>query len=310
MEQRKETAVPQHFFAAILVGEWLMSTTKAKIQYLIALLFFGTTGLVLRWTIIPSEIMVFCRGLFGALIILGYTLLSGKKPSAADIKRNLFWLILGGVSLGLNWVFLFAAYRYTTVALASLCNYTAPIIVILLSPILFRDKLTVRKLICVLSCAVGIALVSGVTGGESGSLDVTGLALGMGASAGFVGIIVCNKKLKEISPFDRVIVQLLVSAATVLPYVLFQNWGKVIPWDAASIFWMLILALLYTGVAYTCYFSAMGTLPVLTIALWGYLEPVVSVLCSAFVLGEALGLSGFVGAALVIGAAIAGELWN
>lgn len=283
-----------------------MQNLRYKIQYLIALCLFGTTGLILRWTVLPSEVMVFLRGLLGSVVLLCFVCLRGRRPSIQAIYQNLGWLIFGGVSLGLNWVFLFAAYRYTTVAIASLCNYTAPIFVVLLSPFLFKEKLSFQKLLLVALAAFGIILISGVLSSD-GSVGLTGILLGMGAAMGFVGIIVGNKKVSGISPIDRVIVQLFLSAATVLPYVLYQNLGHSIPWDVPSLCWMVVLILAHTAVAYSLYFGAMAVLPVSTIALWGYLEPVVSVLCSALILAEPLGISGILGSALILTAAFFSE---
>lgn len=284
-----------------------MQNIKARLQYLAAVCIFGTTGLILRWTILPAEIMVVGRGIIGACIILGYLLAAGKKPSLEAIRANWKWLFFGGISLGLNWVFLFSAYRYTSVAVASLCNYTAPIIVVILSPLLFRERLTLKQVVCILTSAAGIIMISGFFPMNS-RMDFRGILLGMGAAAGFVGIIVGNKNLKGISSFDRVIVQLFLSSCTALPYALFQNWGKNIPWDVTSLLWMVVLAVVHTAIAYFFYYNSMGELPVQTIALWGYVEPVVSVLCSTLVLKEKLGIVGGVGAVLVIGAAVFSEL--
>lgn len=284
-----------------------MRNIKAMLQYLTAVSIFGTTGLILRWTVIPSEIMVVCRGIIGALLILAYLLLTGKRPSWKAIQANLKWLCFGGIALGVNWIFLFGAYRYTSVAIASLCNYTAPIIVIFLSPMLFNERLTKKQILCIAASVTGFILISGILSDNS-SLDFRGILLGMGAAAGFVGIVVANKRLKSISPFDRVVVQLLISACTVLPYVLMQNWGKAISWNVASLIWMLVLAIVHTAFAYYFYYNSMGELPVQTIALLGYVEPVVSVLCSTMILQEPLGLLGGVGAVLIIGAAIISEV--
>lgn len=283
-----------------------MQNLRFKLEYLVALFLFGTTGLILRWTVLPSELMVFLRGLVGSAVLFLVLALRGRKLSVSAIRVNLGWLIFGGVSLGLNWVFLFAAYRYTTVAVASLCNYTAPILVVLFSPLLFHEKLGIRKLLLVAMAGVGIVLISGVFSG-TGSVGLTGIMLGMGAAMGFVGIIVGNKKVHDISPFDRVIVQLFLSAMTVLPYVLYQNWGKAIPWDLPSLGWMAVLIFAHTAVAYSLYFGSMAVLPVQTIALWGYLEPVVSVVCSALILAEPLGTSGILGSVLILAAALLSE---
>lgn len=284
-----------------------MNNTGAKIKYVAAVVIYGTIGMILRWTTLPSEVLVLARGSIGSLFILLYVLARGQKPSKTAIKANLRWLILGGAALGLNWVFLFGAYRFTTVAIASLCNYLAPLIVIFLSPILYKEALSGKKLICVAAAAVGICLVSGAFGGNVGARDVSGIILGLGAALCFVGIIICNKNIRNISAYDKVIVQLAVAALVVLPYVLVMNLGKPFHTDAVSVFWMIVLALVHTGVAYCLYFGSMSELPVQTVALWGYIEPVVSVLCSALILSEPLGLTGAIGAALVLGAAVLSE---
>lgn len=276
---------------------------KAKLQYVLALFLYGTTGLLLRWTILPSEVMVLCRGALGSLIIFLYVMARKQAPSREAIRKNLKWLVFGGVSLGLNWVFLFAAYRYTTVAIASLCNYLAPTFLVLLSPVLFREKLTAPKLACAICAFAGICMVSGVFSGNMGDINVVGILLGLGAAMGFVGIVVGNKRTQGVSSYDKAIIQLAVAALTVLPYVILRNWGTQIPVDGPSILWTLVLAVVHTGFAYGLYFSAMGTLPVQTAALWGYVEPIVSVLCSTLILGETLGILGIIGAVLVLGAA-------
>lgn len=284
-----------------------MKNTGAKIKYIAAVVIYGTIGMILRWTTLPSEVLVLARGSIGSLFVLMYALLRGQRPSKSSIKKNLLWLILGGAALGLNWVLLFGAYRFTTVAIASLCNYTAPLIVIFLSPFLYKEQLGRRKLLCVAAAAVGICLVSGAFTGNVAKKDITGILLGMGAALCFVCIIICNKNIKDISSYDKVIVQLAVAAAVVLPYALIMNLGKPLNADAVSIFWMIVLAIVHTGVAYCLYFGSMGELPVQTVALWGYIEPVVSVLCSALVLSEPLGIAGAIGAALVLGAAVMSE---
>ena len=206
---------------------------------------------------------------------------------------------------GLNWIFLFAAYMETTVAVASLLNYMAPVIVILIAPAVLRERLDKRKLLCVAAAFAGILLVSGVWNGSVGS--PAGIFLGLMAAVCFVVIVICNRFLRDIRALDRAVVQLAVSALTILPYALIRNRGGLPAPDVRSFLIVLVLGLIHTGLAYCLYFSGMGTLPVQTVAILGYLEPVVSVLCSAFFLKEAMGPVGWIGAALIIGAAVVSE---
>ena len=283
-----------------------MNLHRERLKYITAVVLYGTIGLFLRRVDLPSELVAMCRGSIGSLFIFGYLKLTGRNPDLPAIKKNLKWLVLSGICLGLNWIFLFAAYIKTTVAIASLCNYLAPIIVVLISPLVLHEKLEVRKLPCVAAAFIGIILVSGITGGSLG--DPAGIILGLLAALGFVGIVLCNRKLENISAYDRSIVQLLVSAVTILPYFLIHNRGITLTFNTESILIILLLAIVHTGVAYCLYFSGMVTLPVQTVAVLGYLEPVVSVLTSVFILNEPLSLYGWIGALMVIAAAAVSEI--
>lgn len=279
---------------------------REKLKYVAAVLLYGTVGTFLRFVALPSEMVAFFRGLIGAVFILLALLVRGKRPDGAAIRRNGRWLLLSGVCLGLNWLFLFAAYVETSVAVASLCNYLAPVLVIAAAPLLLRERLDKRKLPLILLALIGIVLVSGVLGGGGGSLK--GVLLGLAAAVCFAAIVLCNRRLRDISPMDRSLVQLALSAATLLPFVLVKSWGHWPAPDLGSVLIVLLLGAVHTGFAYCLYFSGMGSLPVQTVALLGYLEPVVSVLCSAFFLAEPLTPLGWLGAALILGAAAAGEL--
>ena len=282
-----------------------MRLATERVKYIIAVVLYGTIGMFLRQVKVPSEIVVLCRGILGAAFILIYRKIRHQSMERNAIRRNLRWLLISGICLGLNWIFLFAAYLHTTVAIASLCNYMAPIVVIVIAPAVLHEKPDIRKIPCVIAAFAGIVLVSGFWEGNGG--DISGVLMGLAAAACFVMIVVCNRKMDGINAYDKSIIQLAMSAVTVLPYVIIRNWGAEMDWDIRSVVIVLILGIVHTGVAYCLYFSGMATLPVQTVAILGYLEPVVSVLCSAIILHENMSLWGWIGAVLILGAAIISE---
>ncbi len=282
---------------------------SARLRFVLAVLLYGTIGPVVRFIALPSEVIVLFRGAFGSLFVWLFMRVRGQTLDRRAIRANLRWLVTSGICLGLNWIFLFAAYVHTTVAIASLCNYMAPIIVIALSPVVFGERIGPKRLACVIAAFVGIMLVSGVLGSGAAEVDLVGIALGLLAAAAFVGIVICNKKIVGVGAFDKVVVQLGTSAATVLPYALVKNGGLPLAGvDVRSWALLACICLVQTGIAYVFYFGAMGELPVTEIALLGYIEPVVSVLGSALFLHEPLGVAGAIGASMVIVAAAAGEV--
>ena len=282
---------------------------SARLRFVLAVLLYGTIGPVVRFIALPSEVIVLFRGAFGSLFVWLFMGMRGQSLDRRASRANLRWLVTSGICLGLNWIFLFAAYVHTTVAIASLCNYMAPIIVIALSPVVFGERIGPKRLACVIAAFVGIMLVSGVLSSGAAEVDLVGIALGLLAAAAFVGIVICNKKIVGVGAFDKVVVQLGTSAATVLPYALVKNGGLPLAGvDVRSWALLACICLVQTGIAYVFYFGAMGELPVTEIALLGYIEPVVSVLGSALFLHEPLGVAGAIGAAMVIVAAAAGEV--
>ena len=283
-----------------------MNRATERFKYITAVVLYGTIGMFVRYVSLPSEAVAFCRGAFGSVFIVLFMHFRGMHGERKAMRENRGLLILSGVLLGFNWIFLFAAYIATTVAIASLCNYMAPLIVVLVSPVVLGEKQNAKKLLCVLLAFCGIILVSGVLSGERANLN--GVILGLLAALCFVGIVICNRKMKGISAYDKAVVQLAVSAVTILPYVLIRNSAASLIPDTRSALIVLMLGIVHTGFAYCLYFSGMATLPVQTVAVLGYIEPVVSVLCSVLFLREPLGITGWIGAALIILSAAASEL--
>lgn len=279
---------------------------KERLKFITSTVLFGTIGLFVRFVDMPSEAVALYRGMIGALFIFLFLTATRRPPDMKAVRNNLPWLLISGICLGLNWIFLFAAYVNTTVALASLCDYMAPILVVVFTPLVLKEKLDLRKIPCIIAAFAGIVLASGVIGG--GLVGPVGIASGLAGAVAFAILVFCNRKLHDISGFDRTLVQLAVSALTILPYVLVKNGGLPMPKDLLSGTIILMLGVLHTGIAYCLYFRGVEKLPVQSAAILGYIEPVVSILCSAVFLHEKLGWYGWLGAAMIIASTVISEM--
>lgn len=287
-----------------------MQARKARIHVITAMFLYGTIGLFVRYIPLPSSVISMVRGLIGAPVLLLILRLKKERLSLPDIRRNLLPLLLSGSLLGFNWILLFEAYRYTTVATATLCYYLAPILIVAFSPLVFRERLTFRKLLCILAALGGMVFVSGVAKNGLPSADeLRGVELGVGAAVLYASIVMINKKIRGLGSYDRTILQLGISAVWMLGYNLltgsFALCGEL---SALAVFLLLILGVVHTGLAYLLYFGSVEHLPSQTLAILSYIDPVVAVLLSALVLHESLHISDFVGAVLVLGAALVSEL--
>ena len=282
-----------------------MLKLSPTLRYLIAVVIYGTIGLFLHFTSCASEFVVICRGFIGSLFIGLVMLIKHDLPDLKAIKKNLGMLVMSGVALGLNWVFLFAGYKYG-VAVSSLFNYLAPVIVVVISAIFLRIKLSDKQIICVICALIGVVLVSGVFESQN-IVDIHCVVYGLAAAIGFVVLVLCNKNIKKIKPLDKTIVQLFVSAITVLPYVIMNNsFPKTI--DTTTLIIVLILGVVHTGVAYILYFNSIDVLNSDKIAILGYIEPVLSILTGALIFKEKLSLFGIIGAIMILTSALLNEL--
>ena len=285
-----------------------MKQTTAKVQIIAAMLVFGSIGLFVRWIPLPSGVIAMVRGLVGAAMILGYMLLRGKKPDGAAIRKNLWLLLFSGTAIGFNWILLFEAYRFTSVATATLCYYLAPVFITALSPFVLKERLTGRKLLCVMVALLGMVPVSGILTSGFALSELKGVALGVGAAVLYATVILLNKKLRNISAMDSTMVQLFVAGAVLIPYVLFTADLPALVWSGAGIALLAVVAIVHTGVAYVLYFGSLAGLSAQTAAVLSYLDPVTAVALSALLLKEPLTVYTVIGAVMILGAALLGEL--
>lgn len=283
--------------------------TRARISLIASMVIFGTIGTFRKYIPLPSSMIAMLRGLVGMLFMLGVGLLSGRKLSLKAIRRSIPMLCLSGTLMGFNWILLFEAYRYTSVAVATLCYYMAPIFVILASPVLLRERLTRKKAVCVLVALVGMVFVSGVLDSGVGSLaEMRGVLLGLGAAVLYASVILINKRLTDVPSQDRTIMQLGAAGIVLIPYTLLTENLAAVSVTPVGIIMLAIVCVVHTGVAYALYFGSMKDLKAQTVALLSYIDPVVAIILSALLLGESMSVWAIMGAALVLGGTLVSEL--
>ncbi|MBQ0010589.1 MAG: DMT family transporter [Ruminococcus sp.] len=287
----------------------MKTSKKALAPFLSAIVIFGTVGLVRRAIPLSSAAIAAMRGIVGAIVLLTVLFIRQKRFDRSVTGKQTLWLILSGMMIGFNWILLFEAYCYTSVAVATLGYYMAPAIVLAVSPLLFGEKLTGRKIGCLFAALVGMAFVSGVIpGGIPSPSEAKGVLLSLAAAVLYAGDVLINKKLPDVPAMEKTVIQLAAAGLSVLPYAIFTGWG-----DAASmttVAWILlaVLCLVHTGLAYLLYFGAIPSLPAQSVALLAYLDPIVAILLSALILKERMNLWEGIGAVLIIGALMVSEI--
>lgn len=276
---------------------------------LVSMVIYGTIGIFRRYIPLPSGMIALSRAMIGLLFLLLVIKVSGQKISFPAIKKNFKILCISGMVMGVNWILLFEAYQYTSVATATLCYYMEPIFVIFGSAFLLKEKLTRKKLLCSAVALAGMVLVSGVLQvGISGLSELKGIFLGLGAGLLYATVILLNKQLKDIVAYDKTVTQLAAAAVVLLPYTLAAEDVSGVAVTPLMIIMLVVVGIIHTGIAYALYFGSMGSLKAQTIALFSYVDPVVAVILSTVILGENIGVSGFIGAVLILGSTMVSEL--
>ncbi|MGI5936823.1 MAG: DMT family transporter [Oscillospiraceae bacterium] len=282
---------------------------KSYIMLVSSLMIVGTIGIFRRYIPLSSALIAFFRGMIGSATLFIFTKLRKSENWQGIETKKLVGLIINGTFIGINWILLFEAYNYTTIAKATLCYYMQPTIVLLLSPLVLKEKLTARKIACALVALIGMILVSGVVGEKAKQPgDLKGILFGLGAACFYALVIILNKKITGVDTYQKTIIQLASAAVVLIPYLVITGDFKDIAFNSRLVILLLIVGIIHTGVAYALYFGSMSGLKAQTISTLSYIDPVVAMIMSALVLGETMTIWGIIGAVLIIGSAIVSEL--
>ncbi len=278
----------------------------ARFKLIASMAIFGTIGIFRSYIPLPSSVIAFVRGAIGMLFLLLVITLKRQKINFAAIKKNLLLLCLSGAFIGVNWILLFEAYRYTSVSTATLCYYMAPVLVIIASPFILKEKLTAKKILCTLSAFLGMLIISGVS--QATGAGMRGVLFGLGAAALYATVIILNKFIKGISDTEKTLIQLGSAAVTILPYVLLTENLTALSANATCAILLIIVGIIHTGLAYTLYFGSIEHIKAQTAAMLSYLDPVIALILSAILLREGFTLAQLVGSILILGAAFISEM--
>lgn len=284
-----------------------MNQQEARGMMVVSMAIFGTIALFVRAIPLPSAGIALCRAVLAAALIGGYLLVKKQRIDLGGIKKELTLLLLSGAAMGMNWILLFEAYHYTSVSAATLSYYFAPALVTALCPVLFREKLTTRQLLCFVMATAGVVMITGVSSLES-KRDLIGVLLGLGAAVLYAAVILINKFIRNVGGIHRTFLQFLSAILVLTPYVLLT--GGLRFTDMTGTGWMslLMVGLVHTGVTYCLYFTALKELPGQKTAILSYIDPLVAVILSVTLLREPLSPMRIVGGALILGFTLLGEL--
>ena len=266
----------------------------------------GTIGLFVRQIPVSSGELALYRAIMAAVLLGGCFIMTKQSIDLKKIHRELPLLLASGIAMGINWIFLFEAYKYTTVSVATLSYYFAPVLVTLACPILFKEKMGLKQWICFIMSTLGIVLITGIGDLSKGDSHVTGICFGLGAAVFYATVILLNKYIKGVAGIQRTFLQFISAIVILVPYVLLTSGISLGAMNGVVWICLLIVGLFHTGITYCMYFSSLKELPGQEAAVLSYMDPLVAVLVSVFILGEQMTGLQIIGGVLILGF----TLWN
>lgn len=285
-----------------------MHHMKARLMIILSMAIFGTIGLFVRNIPISSAEVALWRAVLAAALIISFLALRHETIPFRQIWKEVPFLILSGVAMGFNWILLFEAYKYTTVSLATLSYYFAPVIVTAVSPLLFKEKITKLQIICFAMSTLGIILITGIGDMSGSGTHGKGILLGLGAAVLYACVVLTNKFIKHVSGIHRTLLQFLAAIAVLIPYVFMTGGVSFAGMTPAGWGCLLVVGLVHTGITYCMYFSALRDLPGQEAAILSYVDPLVAVALSVLVLHEAMTPVQMLGGVLILGFTLVNEI--
>lgn len=284
----------------------MKNRTIAYIMVILSMLIWGTLALFVKNIGYSSAEIVLARIIFGLIFLIAAYIFSKKKSPKENIRKSLPRLLVSGACMGFNWMCLFESYRWVDVSIATLCYYMAPVFVVLGSLAFFRQKLNLMRAVGIIAALAGMLIT---TGAVMGGVDpMKGVLFALASAVLYASVTLFVKSVQNITSLEVTICQLLGAFVVILPYVLLTHQG---PWRAPAMIElgsMATLGLVHTGIALFLYFSAVQVLPVQSSALLSYIDPLSALAFAAVFLGESMSPMQWVGAALILGGALFGEL--
>ena len=279
---------------------------NAKVMLSIAMAIFGTLAIFTRNISVSSGELALYRAIMASILLTGYLAITKQKVDFRAIKKEIPLLLFSGMAMGINWILLFQAYRYTTVSVATLSYYFAPVIVTVVCPFLFKEKLTKKQIICFVMSTIGLILIIGVENLGGGGSDLVGIMFGLGAAAFYATVILLNKFIKNVAGLHRTVLQFYAAVVILVPYVVLTGGSTLGGLNGLGWGCLLIVGLIHTGFTYCLYFSALKDLSGQEASILSYIDPLVAVLVSVLILGESMTVMQVIGGILILGF----TLWN
>ncbi|MFB8374560.1 DMT family transporter [Paenibacillus taichungensis] len=280
---------------------------KEKLYFLLSMIIFGAVGVFAKYIDLSSSKIALFLSLIGAVFLLFIFVFRKQKISWVIVRKNAFVLFIAGIALSGNWIFLFQAYKETTISNAALSYYFAPVLVIMFSPLVLKEKLSLKKVMCIIGALLGLFLILQNSTMESTGNHLLGIGYGLIAAGFYAVLTMANKFIRGMDGLTITLLQLGLSLLLLIPLVLFTEGFNFSSLTWRPIFVIFLLGILHGGIGFYMFFTGMKGLKAQSIAVLSYVDPLTSLMISAFIIREGMTVQQLIGAAFLLGSIWIGE---
>jgi drug/metabolite transporter, DME family len=260
----------------------------------------GFIAVIVDGVDLSAEALVFYRLVLAALTVAAGAALARRLHvlRATELRGRVALL---GVILGSHWLLFFATIKLSSVAVAVLTTYTAPLLLAAVAPLLLPERRSPVVLFALVPAGAGLALIA-LAGADGTHARPLAIAAGLGAAATYAGAVVAAKQLTVRLHVPAIqFWNYTVAAVATAPFLLLG--GRVVP-HSEEIAYVLLLGIVFTALAGLCFVWLLRRVTTQAISTLGYLEPVSAALLAWAILGQELGWAVLVGGTLIIGAGL------
>lgn len=266
-----------------LEGENDSVNKSAFIKLSIAMTIFGSIGFFSRLTGLPSMELVFVRCISATVFLTAFWLISGHYKQEKWQKKEMTTIIIGGIFLVLNWIFFFASFEKTAITVAISIYNLAPILVLVIGWIFFKDRIKWIGVGAVTLAFIGTVLISGVRPSDlMNRTSVAGPVYALIAACLYALVIITGKYIKHASPYLVTIIQTFIGVIMLLPFVHYSLYAQL---TAANWFYSIFTGVVHTGVVYLLFYESIRSLPTPILSALTYLDPLVAILLDVVITG-------------------------
>ncbi len=271
------------------------SRLQGYILIAIASIILGSNGIFTRFVNLPSPVLLFYRFLFGTIILLSYFLIRKRKLSFSIIQRK--EIVSIGIIITLLSVLAFYAFANTSIAHAEILLFAYPLYVIILGPLLLKEKIEKSTVLYIILSFIGLILIASSNNLRSLNQNMFGIIAGFIAGILFAIYMLLAKMIRnKIEGLELNLYSLIISVFLLFPFLFIFQYTL----DFLKIILLAVMGLFHSALALSFYYTGVKMVKAQHVGIISYFEPLSAVIFALLIFGEIPSIYTLIGGGLII----------